>query len=251
MFESAPISLWLEDYSQLKALFDSWRAQGVVDFKTHVKQHPEVLGQSAGLLNVLKVNRKTLEVFGAASQEELVGRLGEVFRDDTFGNLAVELEALWLGNLNFSNQSVNYALDGRRLDVQIHIRVLQGHEGRWDRVLVSLEDISARVAAQNALVLSELHARSLFDYSPVSLWVEDFSGVKILLDEARALGIEDFRLFISVHPEFVERCMDAIKVLDVNRQTLTMFGAANKEALVDNLGRVFRDETCCAAWARC
>lgn len=63
----------------------------------------------------MKVNRKTLEVFGAASQEELVGRLGEVFRDDTFGNLAVELEALWLGNLNFSNQSVNYALDGRCL----------------------------------------------------------------------------------------------------------------------------------------
>jgi diguanylate cyclase (GGDEF)-like protein len=242
MFESAPISLWLEDYSQLKTLFDGWRAQGIADFKAHVKQHPEVLGQCAGLLKILKVNQKTLEVFGAASQEELVSRLSDVFRDDMFGNIAVELEALWSGNLKFSNQSVNYALDGRRMDVQIHIRVLQGHEGTWDRVLVSLEDISARVAAQNALVTSEQHARNLFDYSPVSLWVEDFSGVKILLDEARALGIEDFRVFISVHPEFVERCMEAIKVLDVNRQTLTMFGAANKEELVDNLGRVFRDE---------
>jgi hypothetical protein len=31
MFESAPISLWLEDYSALKRLFDSWRTAGVTN----------------------------------------------------------------------------------------------------------------------------------------------------------------------------------------------------------------------------
>ena len=31
LFESAPISLWLEDYSALKTLFETWRSQGVVD----------------------------------------------------------------------------------------------------------------------------------------------------------------------------------------------------------------------------
>ena len=29
MFELAPISLWLEDYSGLKHLFDQWRRAGV------------------------------------------------------------------------------------------------------------------------------------------------------------------------------------------------------------------------------
>jgi hypothetical protein len=33
--------------------------------------------------------------------------------------------------------------------------------------------------------------------------VEDFSEVKLLLDEARAQGIQDFRVFLSVHSEFV------------------------------------------------
>jgi hypothetical protein len=32
LFESVPISLWLEDYSALKALFDFVRSQGVEDF---------------------------------------------------------------------------------------------------------------------------------------------------------------------------------------------------------------------------
>ena len=242
MFESAPISLWLEDYSALKVLFDSWRVEGVHDFKAHVARHPELLAQCSARFKVLKVNQKTLQVFGAASQTELIARLPEIFRDDMFENTVTELNHLWSGNLDFSNQTVNYALDGRRIDAQIHVRVLQGHEGAWDRVLVSLQDITPEVTARAELKRSEAHARNLFDYSPVSLWVEDFSGVKVLLDEARKLGIEDFRIFISVHPEFVDRCMEAIKVLDVNRQTLSMFAATSKAELLDKLGMVFRDE---------
>ena len=55
------------------------------------------------------------------------------------------------------------------------------------------------------MVASEQYARSLFDHSPVSLWVEDFSGVKELMDDVRRSGIRDFRVFMSVHSDFVTR----------------------------------------------
>ncbi len=42
---------------------------------------------------------------------------------------------------------------------------------------------------------SEQYARGLFEYSPVSLWVEDFSTIKMLLDGVRAQGIADFKTF--------------------------------------------------------
>lgn len=169
MFESAPISLWLEDYSALKVLFDSWRAQGVTDLLAHVAQTPALLQQCTACLKVIKVNRKTLAVFAASSQQELVQRLPEVFRDDTLGQMLSELNFLWAGTLEFSSQTVNYALDGRRVDVRIHVRVLQGHEAKWDRVMVSLEDTTAATQAQQHLAVSEQYARDLFDYSPVSL----------------------------------------------------------------------------------
>ena len=242
MFESAPISLWLEDYSSLKKTFDDLRAQGVVDFSVHVAQSPDVLAQCSRHLKVVRVNQKTLELLAAKSQEELTSRLAEVFRDDMFGSLRTELEHLWTGRLDYAHQTVNYALDGRRIDARINVRVMQGYESTWERVLVSLEDITAEVAAKAERDTSEAYARSLFDYSPVSLWVEDFSGVKTLLDEARKLGIEDFRVFISVHPEFVTRCVEAIEVLDVNQQTLKMFAATSKKELLDKLEQVFRDE---------
>lgn len=242
MFESAPISLWLEDYSALKILFDSWRAQGVVDLLAHVAQTPALLQQCAACLQVIKVNQRTLTVLAAGSQQELVERLPEVFRDDTFGQMLVELNFLWSGTLEFSNQTVNYALDGRRVDAHIHVRVLQGHEATWDRVMVSLEDVTQATQARQQLALSEQYARDLFDYSPVSLWVEDFSGVKRLLEEVRAQGIRDFRVFISVHPEFVGRCMEEIRVINVNRQTLSMFAARSQDELLGKLDLIFRDE---------
>ena len=242
MFNSAPISLWLEDYSALKKLFDSWRAQGVTDLGAHLRKFPELMGQCSACLKVLRVNARTLVVFAARDQHDLVSRLNEVFRDDTFEQMLAELLHLWSGTLQFSNQSVNYALDGRRMDIQIHVRVLDGHESTWDRVMVSLEDITDKVQAQRLLVGSEQYARSLFDYSPVSLWVEDFSGVKALLDDVRAQGIQDFRVFLSVHPDFVARCAEQIRVIEVNHQTLQMFGAHSKEELLSKLDVVFRDE---------
>jgi diguanylate cyclase (GGDEF)-like protein len=242
MFHSAPISLWLEDYSELKTLFEEWRSQGVVDLATHLRKSPELMARCSSCLKVLQVNQQTLKVFAARDQQDLVSRLSEVFRDDTFEQMLTELLHLWAGTLSFSNVSVNYALDGRRIDIQIHVRVLQGHESSWDRVMVSLEDVTDKVKAQQKLIESEQYARSLFDHSPVSLWVEDFSGVKALLDEARAQGIQDFRVFVSVHPDFVSRCAEKIKVLDVNQQTLQMFAAQSKDELLNRLDVVFRDE---------
>lgn len=242
MFELAPVSLWLEDYSSLKRLFDRWRAEGVTNLLTHLAQDPARLRECTSTLKVLKVNQRTLDLFVASSQEELVARLGEVFRDDMHAQVAHEMNQLWQGKLAFSNQTVNYALDGRRLDVQIGARVLQGYEEGWDRVLISLEDITARTKAAAMLARSERHARDLFEHSPVSLWVEDFSAVKRLLDEVRGQGIVDFPTFIKVHPEFVTRCMEEIRVIDVNQQTLKMFGAESKNTLLHQLGLVFRDE---------
>lgn len=242
MFELAPVSLWLEDYSALKQLFDQWRIGGVTDIRTHLADSPARLRECSAALQVLKVNQRTLDVFAATSQHELEANLGKVFRDDMHDAVAYELEQLWNGQLEFSNQTVNYALDGRRLDVQIHARILPGYEHTWSRVLVSLEDVTAQVRDSKALRRSERYARDLFEHSPVSLWVEDFSAVKNLLDGVRSQGIVDFKTFLRVHPEFVTRCMQEIRVIDVNQQTLHMFGASNKEMLLNNIGRVFRDE---------
>lgn len=242
LFESAPISLWLEDYSQLKALFQRWRSQGVSDLLAHLQAHPHLAEECARCYQVIRVNRETLRVFAAHSQEELLSRLADVFRGDMFTRIAPELNQLWNGNLNFSARSVNYALDGRRIEVLMHVRILEGFEDSWERAMVSLQDVTAHAQSRQQLEFSERHARNLFAFSPVSLWVEDFSGVKMLMDEVRVSGIDDFRTFLNVHSEFVERCMQKIVVQEVNQQTLAMFSARDQAELMGKLDGVFRGE---------
>jgi diguanylate cyclase (GGDEF)-like protein len=242
MFDLAPVSLWLEDYSAMRALFAQWRQQGVRDLRSFLEADIERVKECSARIRLLKVNQKTLNLFGARDTEHLMANLGEVFRADMLKSHLDELVQLWEGELEFGSRTVNYTLSGDRLDVQVNGRILPGHEADWDRVLVAIDDITEREQARRDLMASAAYARGLFDHSPVSLWVEDFRYVKRQLDELRGQGIEDLRIFTDVHPEFIDRCMQEIRVVDVNSHTLELFAARDKAHLFGNLDDVFRDE---------
>lgn len=242
MFQLAPVSLWLEDFSGVKRLFATWRAEGITDLRACFHAEPSRIKQCADQIRILEVNDKTRSLFEARDLEHLIANLGAVFRDDMLNTHGEELIQLWEGRLELYNDSVNYSLAGRRIDIHLTGRVLPGHEDTWDRVLIAIEDVTERQTAQRHEAESARYAQGLFAHSPVSLWVEDFSSIKQLLDDVREQGIVDFGVFTDVHPEFVERCMSEIKVIDVNRQTLELFGATDKAMLLHRLGDVFRDD---------
>jgi len=243
MFELAPVSLWLEDYSELKVLFETWRAAGIVDLRELFKADPARVHECADKIRILSVNGKTHSLFESRNLEHLVANLGAVFRDDMMETHGEEMIQLWEGHHEFSNVSVNYSLNGRRIDIQMTGRILPGHEDTWSRVLVAIEDVTERETARRSLALSARYAEGLFTHSPVSLWVEDFSAIRQLLEEVRSQGITDFRVFTDVHPEFVERCMSEIRVLDVNQATLELFGAKTKDDLLKRQSDILRDST--------
>jgi diguanylate cyclase (GGDEF)-like protein len=241
MFELAPISLWLQDLSAVKALFGDWRRAGVVRLHDFLLDDPERARACWENSAIIKVNQRTLSLYEATDQQHLIDNLPRIFREDTFHAYVEELAQLWEGKTRFSSRTVNYTLSGRRIDIELDGIVLPGHEHDWQRVLIAISDVTARESARRAQALSEQYARGLFEHSPVSLWVEDFTGIKRLLDDIRSRGITDLRTFTDVHPEFVPRCMSEIHVIDVNRHTLSTFGAPDKQTLLNRLGDVFRD----------
>jgi PAS domain-containing protein len=180
MFDLAPVSLWLEDYSHLRAQFEEWRRAGVTDLRHHLSEDPRRLKACSDRIRVIKVNRKTLALFAADDLPHLVGNLARIFRDDMFRTFVDELVQLWNGQTEFAGHTVNYSLSGRRIDIQLKGVILPGHEAGWERVMVAIEDVTERESARRQLAVSEAYARGLFEDSPVSLWVEDFSTVKTL-----------------------------------------------------------------------
>ncbi|SON58290.1 putative diguanylate cyclase YdaM [Hartmannibacter diazotrophicus] len=240
LFDHSPVSLWLEDFSDLKAVLDRWREEGVADLAAFLQEDTARVGEAMGAIRLLKVNRRTLELFQARDMDDIRGNVAAIFGHASLEVHIDQLVALWQGETSFAGRSINQTLSGRRIDVDLKLQILPGHENDWNRVLLALEDVSEREAARRQAAASEEFALGLFDHSPVSLWVEDFSGIRRLLDEIRAIGVEDLRVFTDVHPEFVQRCAGEIRVLDVNRHTLKMFGAADKRTLLDRIDQVFQ-----------
>ncbi|MEM5473756.1 sensor domain-containing diguanylate cyclase [Hoeflea sp. AS60] len=242
IFELAPVAMWIEDFSAVKQQFDHWRAEGVKDIRAFLKEDMARVAACSQQIKMLAVNSKTLELFEARDLAHLVENLSLMFRDDMLESHVNELAELWEGKTEFNSNAVNYSLSGRRLDIQLKGSVLPGYEQTLGRILLTTEDVTAREDARRSEMQSRRHAEGLFEYSPVSLWVEDFSEIKNLIETVRDRGIEDFRVFMDVHPEFIRQCMSEIRVIDVNQATLDLFCAPDVQTLLHRQTEIFRDE---------
>jgi len=241
MFDLAPVPLWLEDWSAVKALLSKWGLKSADALRAFLRADLDRAKVCAALMRVIKVNARTVALLGARDGQDVIDNLDRVFKGQMFENLIEELAQIWEGQVDLARAGVNYALDGRPIDVLVKARILPGYEEDWSRVLVSTEDVTDLQDARKSAQSAERYAQGLFDHSPVSLWVEDFSNIKALFGELAKAGIADLRGFLDVHPEFVDRCFGEVGVLDVNRETLRLFRAADKAELLSGLSAIVGD----------
>lgn len=235
LFEYAPISLWEQDFSPIKLLFDELRKQGVKSLDVHLNENPLLIDECMRKIVVVNVNRQTLTMLKADSKDHLLANLDRVFRDGMRHHFRDELLALWNGDVSWSGEGVNYTLEGEALDIILHWRILPKYEKNWERVLVTIEDVTARRKAERRF-------RNLFEASPISLWEEDYSAIKDYFDALHAQGVDDLESYLEGHPEVALHCAGLINVLNVNQKTLELFGARSRGELLENLSQVFRDE---------
>lgn len=113
-----------------------------------------------------------------------------------------------------------------------------------------LEFVSSQVAiaitrkqGEQALKESQERYHGLFEHSPISLWEEDFTAVKLRLEALREQGIQDFRLYLKSHPQVIDECAKLVRIVDVNQATLELFGAERLEDLLVNLDQVLGDDS--------
>lgn len=242
LFKHSPLSLWEEDFSEVKKYLDLLREKGITDINEFLKNNPEQVDDCELLVKVIDVNDKTLKLLEAGSKQELFSNLRNVFKDDMRIIFLDELVSIWEGKLVYEQEGVNFTLSGKPLDIFLHWSVIPGYETTYGKVIVAIEDITAQKNFERELKTSEVHFQGLFQNSPVSLWEEDFSEVKKILDGLRVKGVKNIRHYLTENPQIVDVCKNSIKVLDVNHKTLELFGAKTKDDLIKNLDLVFRDE---------
>jgi PAS domain S-box-containing protein len=94
-----------------------------------------------------------------------------------------------------------------------------------------------------SLRISERRYRDIIESLPVSIWMEDFSRVGKAIEVLKLQGVTDFRKYFREHPEFLRKALEMVKIVHVNRQSLKLFGARDKDELMISLSKVFLPET--------
>lgn len=125
----------------------------------------------------------------------------------------------------------------------VNFSPLQESDGSIKEILIVAQNITEQKQASEIREESEKRYRSLFEDSPISLWEEDFSGVKQKIDELKQAGVKDFEAYFSEHPETVIECASLVKILKVNKASVELYNAESKEDLTTNMLRLLRADS--------
>lgn len=110
-----------------------------------------------------------------------------------------------------------------------------------DQFVGAMTDVTEQRAAERARLVSEFHYRNMFVALAASFWELDFSPVTPLLRDLRKQGVKDLMGYFAAHPHVVREMMRATRVIDVNDQTVALFGRGDKAELLGNVDPFWPD----------
>src|SRR5207253_1793833 len=112
IFESTGVSIWEEDFSQVKAAIDELQSKGVRDFREYLAAHPDFVQQAVSMVRIVDVNDVTVKLFAAERKNDLLVSLHKVFVPETQEVFAAELIALAEGQRSFAAETFLQTLKG-------------------------------------------------------------------------------------------------------------------------------------------
>ncbi|MFL5401726.1 MAG: PAS domain S-box protein [Gemmatimonadales bacterium] len=221
-----------------------------------LKQAAGVLREQAGLLDishdsvfvrdmsdVITYWNRGAEALYGWSRDEAVGQRSHQLTQTVFPEPLDQINAELLRTDRWEGELLHTTRNGVQVVVASRWSLQRDDLGRATAILETNNDVTGRKRAESELRESEGRYRRIFQSAGVSLWEEDFSAVKSAIDELRVEGVTDFRQYFATHPDFIERAISLVKIIDVNDTTLSLLQAASKAELLVSLERIFLPET--------
>ncbi len=176
LFELSPMSMWEEDFSEVKAYMDELLSQGVTDLKAYLMANPAVVHEAMRRIKILDVNQATLKLFGAESKEDLLEHIDQVLAPATHPLIVEELVSMGQGAAEFEGLGINYKLSGEPMEVALSWFIPGAQKQNLSRIILTIQDVTGPRRAEAALRESEARFRAYIEHSPEGIFVADATG---------------------------------------------------------------------------
>ena len=146
LYDHAPVALWEQDWSAVRAALDAIEQAGVRDLGAHFQANPDVLRRLAGLVRIIDANGAALAQVRANEDDQRRGALSlaQNFDDSALPRFGDALLALAGGAHLYECESSFVRLDGAARQNELSLLVMPGHADSLDFVMVSSLDITER-----------------------------------------------------------------------------------------------------------
>ena len=164
-FDSSPVPMWEEDFSEVKATLDALQESGVEDVGAYLEAHPEFVSECIQKIRVLDVNEAAVAYHEAQSRTELLQSLPLIFSEASWPGLRQEILAMARGETRCDVQVSGQTLTGRPLEFIVRWSVLNGHEDTFARVYIVASDVTELTRFKKELETSEQKYRILVEHA--------------------------------------------------------------------------------------
>ncbi|MDP4175862.1 MAG: PAS domain S-box protein [Bacteroidota bacterium] len=190
-------------------------------------------------LRFLAVNNAAVGNYGYSHEEFLSMTIKDIRPEEDLKTLNDNIKSSYT-DLQQSGPWRHRKKNGEIIQVEIisNYMVFSGRKAR----IVLANDITERKAVMEALQVSELRYKSLFEKSPISIWEEDFSLIKNHIDLLKITGVGNFREYLDKYPEEVASSVSMIRILDVNEATVELYQAKDKDDILSGMTMLFDQE---------
>jgi two-component system, cell cycle sensor histidine kinase and response regulator CckA len=155
LFENSPFPMWEEDFSEIKCYLDSLAAGGIADIPAHLRTHRSEVEECVRRVHILDVNRAARDFYGAASKDQLLGGLNQIFDEPAIEVFREEISRLYETRTSFQTEFAVRTLKGEERLVDMIVCIVDSARLDWSRVIVSFFDITDRKRLEEQFVQSQ------------------------------------------------------------------------------------------------
>ncbi|MGE5353348.1 MAG: PAS domain S-box protein [Acidobacteriota bacterium] len=240
MLEGGVIQAIIRDISERKEMENRLR-RSEEQYRLLFRENPHPMWVfDKNTLRFMAVNNAAIEQYGYSREEFLSITIRDIRPKEDLPELEKNIEETVSEDYQHSGPWRHMKKNGEVIFVEITSSNI-AFEGREARLALAT-DITERKLALDALQGSEKRYRSLFEYSPISIWEEDFSIIKSHIDLLKTTGVTDFQDYLEKYPEEITQSVEMVRILDVNEATLELFEAERKEDLINAFPRIAEQE---------
>lgn len=245
LFENSPVPLVEADMSQPLQQINKLHRSGISDMRAYLRDNPDIDRQIASFVVIREVNQAAAALFHAESPELLKGMIGNV-RSEGLYQLVRELLCTFdTGATRHQTEATMMTLSGESMTLLVSATLAPGNESNWDKVIISMADLTAHRKAEAERARLEAQLRQAQKMESIGALAggiaHDFNNILTPLCGYTDLVLEDLPVDSPVREDIEQVQKAANRGKDLVKQILSFSRRSDQQKAVIDLRLIVKE----------